>query len=226
MGEDTTLFVGLDVHKDSIAVAYAAEERGAEVVFVGQIGTRQCDLDKLVRRLRSKAARLVFAYEAGPCGYVLYRYLTSKGIPCLVVAPSLIPKKAGDRVKTDRRDAVELARLLRSGDLTAIHVPSIEDEAMRDLSRAREAILSDLKSAKRRLKSFLLRLGMNYTGKATWNEAHLRYLARVVCPTPAQQIVFQELCAPSTSWSSGSGGSRLNSSNSSPGGDSSPWCRP
>jgi transposase len=193
MGEDTTLFVGLDVHKDSIAVAYAAEERGAEVVFLGQIGTRQCDLDKLVRRLRSKAARLVFAYEAGPCGYVLYRYLSSKGIPCLVVAPSLIPKKAGDRVKTDRRDAVELARLLRSGDLTAIHVPSIEDEAMRDLSRAREAILSDLKSAKRRLKSFLLRLGMNYTGKATWNEAHLRYLARVVCPTPAQQIVFQEL---------------------------------
>jgi transposase len=110
-----------------------------------------------------------------------------------VVAPSLIPRKAGDRVKPARRDAVELARLLRSGDLTAIHVPSIEDEAMRDLSRAREAILSDLKSAKRRLKSFLLRLGMNYTGKATWNEAHLRYLARVVCPTPAQQIVFQEL---------------------------------
>ena len=193
MKEAATLFVGLDVHKESIAVAHVAEDRGAEVVFVGQIGTRQCGIDKLVRRLQSKASKLVFAYEAGPCGYVLYRYLTGKGLTCIVVAPSLIPKKAGDRVKTDRRDAVELARLLRSGDLTPIYVPSIEDEAIRDLSRAREATVSDLKSAKRRLKSFLLRRGLNYTGKATWNEAHLRYLARVVCPTPAQQIVFQEL---------------------------------
>ncbi|NJN63762.1 MAG: IS110 family transposase [Acidobacteria bacterium] len=191
MGEATTLYVGLDVHKDSIAVAYAAEERSAEVVYVGPIGTRQCDIDKLVRRLRSKASELVFAYEAGPCGYVLQRYLSSRGLTCIVVAPSLIPKKAGDRVKTDRRDAVEIARLLRSGDLTSIYVPSIEDEAFRDLSRARDATVSDLKSAKRRLKSFLLRLGLNDTGKATWSEAHLRYLARIVCPTPAQQIVFQ-----------------------------------
>ena len=193
MKEATTLFVGLDVHKDSIAVAHAGEDRGAEVVFVGQIGTRQCDIDKLLRRLQSKASRLVCAYEAGPCGYVLHRYLTNKGLTCIVVAPSLIPKRSGDRVKTDRRDAVELARLLRSGDLTPVYVPSVEDEAIRDLSRAREATVSDLKSAKRRLKSFLLRLGLNYIGKASWNEAHLRYLAKVVCPTATQQIVFQEL---------------------------------
>jgi transposase len=192
MKHPSTLFIGLDVHKDSISVAHVLEDRRAEVTFVGPIGTRQCDIDRLVRRLQSKASRLVFAYEAGPCGYVLHRYLTRKGLTCLVVAPSLIPKKAGDRVKTDRRDAVQLARLLRSGDLSSVYVPTVEDEAIRDLTRAREDTLQDLKAAKLRLKSFLLRLGITYAGKADWNDAHLRYLAKVVCPTPAQQIVFQE----------------------------------
>ena len=192
MKHSTTLYVGLDVHKDSISVAYASEERSADVPFVGPIGTRQADIDKLLRRLQSKASELVFAYEAGPCGYVLHRYLSGKGVTCVVVAPSLIPKKPGDRVKTDRRDAVELARLLRSGDLTAVYVPSVEDEAIRDVCRAREDAVTDLKAARLRLKSFLLRLGLHYAGRATWNDAHLRYLARVVCPTPAQQIVFQE----------------------------------
>jgi len=192
MREPTTFFVGLDVHKDSISVAYASEDRNAEVCFVGPIGTRQCDIDKLVRRLHSKASRLVFAYEAGPCGYVLHRYLTGKGLDCLVVAPSRIPKRPGDQFKTDRRDAVELARLLRSGDLTSVYVPRVEDEALRDLSRARYDAVKDLKAARLRLKSFLLRLGIHYVGRATWNDAHQRFLARVVCPTPAQQIVFQE----------------------------------
>jgi transposase len=95
-----TLFVGLDVHKDTIAVAYAPEDRGAEVVAWGMIGTRQCDIDKLLRKLESKGAALVFAYEAGPSGYWLYRYLTRRGLQCNVVAPSLIPRKPGDRVKT------------------------------------------------------------------------------------------------------------------------------
>ena len=124
MKHPTTLFVGLDVHKDSISVAHVPEDRSTDVTFVGPIGTRQCDIDRLVRRLQSKASRLIFAYEAGPCGYVLYRYLTGKGLTCLVVAPSLIPKKSGDRVKTDRRDAVQLAHLLRSGDLTSVYVPT------------------------------------------------------------------------------------------------------
>jgi transposase len=188
----TTLFVGLDVHKDSISVAYASGASREEPVFVGPIGTRQCDIDKMIRRLQSKASRIVFAYEAGPCGYVLYRYLTKKNLECLVVAPSLIPRKAGDRVKTDRRDAVQLARLLRSGHLTPVYVPTVEDEAIRDLSRAREDALIDLKSARHRLKSFLLRLGLHYVGRADWNDAHRRFLSRVVCPTPPQQIVFQE----------------------------------
>ncbi len=192
MPQPTTLFVGLDVHKDSIAVAHAEAERVDPPHFVGSIGTRQADIDKLIRRLHAKAPRLVFAYEAGPCGYVLHRYLTGKGLDCRVVAPSLTPKKPGDRVKTDRRDAVEIARLLRSGDLTPVYVPRLEDEAIRDLCRARDAARVTLKAAKLRLKSFLLRLGLHYTGRATWTAAHRRYLARVVCPTAAQQIVFQE----------------------------------
>jgi transposase len=134
----------------------------------------------------------VFAYEAGPCGYWLYRYLTRRGLTCSVVAPSLIPRKPGDRVKTDRRDAVTLARLLRSGDLDGIYVPTVDDEAMRDLSRAREDAVRDLKRSKVRLKAFLLRQDIRYEGRANWNAAHLRWLAHVVCPTPAQQIVFQE----------------------------------
>ena len=130
-----TLFIGMDVHKDSIAVASVAHDHGAEVTYLGTIGTRQADIDQLVRKLQSKAKHLVFVYEAGPCGSWLYRYLSKKGHACWVVAPSLIPKKAGDRVKTDRRDASQLARLMRSGDLTPVSVPKLEDEAMRDLTR-------------------------------------------------------------------------------------------
>lgn len=192
MTQSSTLYVGMDVHKDSITVAYVAKDQGAEVVYLGSIGTRQCDIDKLIRQLQSKSKHLVFVYEAGPCGYWLYRYLTHKGHVCWVIAPSLIPKKAGDRVKTNRRDAVKLARLIRSGDLTPVYVPKVEDEAIRDLSRAREDALRDLKTAKYRLKAFLLRHDIRYTGRATWGPAHLRWLSEVVCPTPAQQTVFQE----------------------------------
>lgn len=192
MAQSTPLFVGLDVHKDSIAVAHAAGGGSEPPVFVGAIGTRQADLGKLIRRLQAKTPTLVFAYEAGPCGYTLHRDLTGQGFTCHVVAPSLIPKKPGDKVKTDRRDAVELARLLRSGDLTHVHVPTVEDEAIRDLCRARDAARLTLKNAKLRLKAFLLRLGLHYVGRADWTDAHRRYLAKVVCPTTAQQIVFQE----------------------------------
>jgi transposase len=192
MSQSSTLFIGMDVHKDSIAVAYVAQDHGAEVTYLGTFGTRQCDIDHLIRKMQSKAKHLIFVYEAGPCGYWLYRYLSKKGYDCWVVAPSLIPKKPGDRVKTDRRDAVQLARLARSGDLTAVYVPKVEDEAIRDLTRAREDAISDLKDAKLRLKAFLLRHDIRYTGQANWGAAHLRWLSEVVCHTPAQQIVFQE----------------------------------
>jgi transposase len=182
----------LDVHKDAIAVAYVAKEHHAAVVSLNTIGTRQCDIDQRIRKLQSQSPPLIFVYEAGPCGYWLYRYLTHKGHHGCVVAPSLMPKKASDRVKTDRRDAVQLARLMRAGDLTAVSVPTVEDESIRDLSRAREERISDLKAAKLRLKAFLLRHDIRYTGRATWGPAHLRWLSEVVCPTPAQQIVFQE----------------------------------
>ena len=121
----------------------------------------------MIRQLQAKGAALVFVYEAGPCGYWLYRYLTRKGFTCYVVAPSLIPRKPGDRVKTDRRDAITLARLMRSGDLTSIYVPQVQDEAIRDLSRAREDTMRDLKTAKHRLKAFLLRQDIRYEGRAT-----------------------------------------------------------
>jgi transposase len=192
MHQSSTLYVGLDVHKESIAVAYVAKAYHAEVVSLGNIGTRQCDIDKLIRQLQSKSSHLIFVYEAGPCGYWLYRYLTKKGHVCWVIAPSLIPKKPGDRVKTNRRDAIKLARLMRSGDLTPVYVPKVEDEAIRDLCRAREDAIRDLKAAKFRLKAFLLRHDIRYTGRATWGPAHLRWLSEVVCPTPARQIVFQE----------------------------------
>jgi len=186
------LCVGLEVHQESITVACVAQDHGAEVVSLGTIGTRQCDLDTLIRQRHSKAKPLVFAYEAGPCGYGLYRYLSTRGHDCGVVAPALIPKKAGDRVNTDRRHARQLARLRRSGDLTPVYVPQVDDEAIRDLRRAREDRIRDRTTAKYRLKAVLLRQDMRDTGQANWSPAHLRWLAEVVCPTPAQQIVFQE----------------------------------
>jgi transposase len=192
MQQSRTLYVGLDVHKESIAVASVAQEHGAEVVSLGTIGTRQCDIDKLLRHLQSKGQQLVFVSAAGPCGSWLSRYLMKKGSVCWVVAPFLIPTKPGDRVTTDRRDARQLARLMRSGDLTPVYVPAVDDEAIRDLSRAREDTLRDLQAAKLRRKAFLLRHDIRSTGRANWSPAHLRWLSEVVCPTPAQHMVFQE----------------------------------
>ena len=116
-------------------MAYAPEEPGTEPIYLGPIGTRQCDIDKMIRQLHGKAPRLRFLNEAGPCGYWLYRSLAKSGLECIIVAPSLIPREPEDRVKSDRRDAVQLARLLRSMDLKAIYVPNIGDESIRDLCR-------------------------------------------------------------------------------------------
>jgi transposase len=157
MRHSSTLFIGMEVHKDAIAVAYVAQDHGAEVLELGAIGTRQCDLDQLLRKMPSKAKPLLFAYDAGPCGDWRYRELRQTGDTCWVVAPSLIPQKPGARVKTDRRAAGQLARLARSGDLTAVSVPKVEEEAIRDLRRAREEAIRALTDAEFRLKAFWLR---------------------------------------------------------------------
>jgi transposase len=157
MSQSRTLFIGMDVHKDTIAVASVAQDHGAEVTSLGTSGTRQGDIEQLLRKMPSKATPLLCVSEAGPCGYWLYRYLRQKSDACWVVAPSLMPTKAGDRVKTDRRDALHLARLARSGDRTVVSVPQVHDAAMRDLTRARADAISDLKAAQFRLKAFLLR---------------------------------------------------------------------
>ena len=148
-------YLGLDVHKETIAVAIAPENSG-EVRKYGIIGGTIDAVDKLVSKLSKEDIELRVVYEAGPCGYVIYRHLKNKGIHCEVVAPSLIPKKASDRVKTDRRDAEQLARLYRAGELTAIYVPDQEDEAVRDLVRARTTAMSDQRKARQRLKGFFI----------------------------------------------------------------------
>jgi transposase len=191
MAQSSTLFIGMDVHKETIAVASIAPDHGPEVTSLGTIGTRQCDIDPRRRNMPSKAKHLIFIYEADPWGSWLYRYLSTKGDDGWVVAPSRMPQNAGDRVTTHRRDAVPLARLARSGELTAVDVPTVEADAMRDLSRAREDTLSALHDAKFRLKAFLLRHDSRDTGRAHWHPAPLRWRSDVVCPTPAQHIVFQ-----------------------------------
>jgi transposase len=186
------MYIGMDVHKESIEIAIAEEGRNQEVRRYGRInGELEC-LEQVVRKLVASGKQLRFVYEAGPCGYHLYRYLTAKGLECKVVAPSMVPKKSGERVKTDRRDAVNLARLERAGELTAVHVPELEDEAMRDLSRAREDAKRAETKARQQLQGLLLRHGLKYSGRTRWSQAHLRWLADVKLPQPAQQIAFQE----------------------------------
>ena len=186
-----THYIGLDVPKDTISVALAKSGRAAPT-FYGQIASTPAALSQLVSRLATKPGALSFCYEAGPCGYGAYRQLQSMGYPCQVVAPSLIPRKPGDRLKTDRRDALQLARLHRSGDLTPVWVPDQEQEAIRDLVRCREDMKGIERHARQRLCGFLLRHGQVYGGKSRWTVVHFRWLAQVRLDHPAQQIVLQE----------------------------------
>jgi transposase len=192
MTQSSTRYVGRDVHQESLAVAYVAEAHQAAVLSLGSLGTRQCDIDRRIRTLPSTSHQLVLVSDAGPCGSWRSRDRPKKGHIGWVVAPSLLPKKAGDRVNTTRRDAIPLARLRRSGDRTPVSVPQGEDDAIRDLSRAREEALRDLQTAKQRLNAFLLRHDLRSTGRATGGPAHLRWRSEGVWPTPAQHSVFQE----------------------------------
>lgn len=195
MNEFSNIYVGLDVHKDTIAVAVAREGRG-EPEFLGVIPHTGAEISKLLKRLSPTGEVLSLCYEAGPCGYGLYREVRESGHDCEVVAPSLIPRKAGDRLKTDRRDALMLARLHRSGDLTPVWVPEPEQEAIRDLTRAREDIKLVEGRARRQLGAFLLRHGRVYRETRTkWTQAHYRWLEEQRFESPFQQIVFEEYVA-------------------------------
>ena len=186
------IFVGLDVHKSSISIAFADAGRDDEVRFYGKIGGDMESLFKAIRKLESFGATLHFVYEAGPCGYEIYRLLTQKGFECIVVAPSLIPKKSGDRIKNDRRDALSLARLHRAGELKAVYVPTEEDEAMRDLVRTREDAVKALRVSRQVLLALLLRHGYRYDGETHWSKSHMLWIAGIKMPHPAQQIALQE----------------------------------
>ena len=188
----TVKYIGLDVHKNSIAIAIAEEGQKKGVNFYGEINNDMDQLHKFLRKQISQGAEPKCVYEAGPCGYEIYRSLTEKGIDCAVIAPSLIPKKSGDRIKTDRRDAETLAKLHRAEELTAVYVPAIEDEALRDLVRAREDCVNTLKRAKQQLGAFLLRHHVCYSGKSKWSKAYFNWLTDISMPHPAQQITLQE----------------------------------
>ena len=193
MRDNSELFVAFDTSKLRNAVAIAEGGRSGEIRFLGEIDNTGAATGKLVRKLAGKYERLTFCYEAGPTGYGLYRQVKRLGHECMVVAPSLIPQKPGERVKTNRRDALSLVKQLRAGDLTAVWVPDPRHEAMRDLTRAREGAVEDLRCKRQQVSAFLLRQGLHYTGKRTWTKAHGGWLASQKFEYAEQRIAFEEM---------------------------------
>ncbi len=192
MKEYSEAFIGFDTAKKKHAVAIADVGREGEIRYLGEIDSSPLTIERMIRKLAGRYEKLHFCYEAGPTGYGLYRQVRGLGHDCSVVAPSLIPKKSGERVKTNRRDAVSLARLFRAGELTSVWVPDTVHEAVRDLVRARETASQDLRRKRQQLLSFLLRHGRIFSGRQHWSRAHLRWLAQQKFDHPAQQIVFQD----------------------------------
>jgi transposase len=194
MGDHSEAFIGLDKSKLRNAVAIADGGRGGEVRFLGEIENTLAATAKLVRKLSAKYKRLTFCYEAGPTGYGLHRQIKNLGFECVVVAPSLIPKRPGDKVKTNRRDALSLAKLLRADELTPVWVPDGRHEAMRDLTRARETAMLDLRTKRQHVSAFLLRLGRPYPeSKKTWTKAHANWIASQKLEHPQQRLVLEEM---------------------------------
>lgn len=186
------IFIGLDVHKDNITVAIARTGRG-DPESLGVISNDALAVSKLIKKLEAKGAKLLFCYEAGPCGYGLYRQITAMGHVCIVVAPSLVPHKPGDRVKTDPRDARKLARHFRNGDLTAVWVPDEDHEAMRDLVRARGSAKDALHRNRQRLGKYLLRLDLRHPeGSKNWSSKHWQWVKSLNLDRPSQQMVLSE----------------------------------
>ena len=192
--EQTSIgYVALDTSKLRNAVAIAVDGRDGEVRYLGEIDNTPAAISKLVRKLARQYTKVTFCYEAGPTGYGLYRQITGLGHECIVAAPSLIPRKPGDRVKTNRLDALSLARQLRAGDLTAVWVPDPHHEAVRDLTRARGAAVRDLRVKRQQVSALLLRLGQPYPGKTTWGKTHLTWLAGRKLEHLEQRIAFEEM---------------------------------
>ena len=185
-------YVGLDTHKDTIAVAIA-DTVGGKPRYYGEIANTPTALSKLLKDVSPNGEVVSYCYEAGPCGYGIYRQIRDSGHDCSVVAPSLIPTRPGDRVKTDRRDSENLARLHRAGELTPVWVPDQEQEAIRDLTRAREDMKHLERQARQRLSAFLLSHNQRYdSGKSKWTQAYWRWLERIKFSHTVQQVVFQE----------------------------------
>lgn len=193
MEHSTEVFVGIDVAKSRNAIAIADGERGGEVRYIGEVDAAPEAMRRVVQRIAAKHGRAHFCYEAGPTGYGLYRLITSMGHPCDVVAPSLIPRRPGDRVKTNRRDAVGLAKLLRAGDLTPVWVPDEGHEAIRDLVRARAAAVETQRVHRQQVDAFMLKHGRIFPRKTAWGARHLRWLQEQSFDHPAHQIALQEL---------------------------------
>ena len=184
-----TTVVGLDVHKESVVAAvlpYGHKDVAEQV----SIENNPKAIEKLVNRL-TRNSPAEFVYEAGPCGYQIQRQIAGLGHRCAVIAPSLTPVRPGDRVKTDKRDAVNLARFYRSGDLTEIHIPTCEEEAARDLPRAREDVLKDRLRARHRLSKFLLRQGRVFQETKSWGTAYKAWLRTQKFEWPALQQTFE-----------------------------------
>jgi transposase len=189
------IFVGIDSAKARNAVAVAEGGREGEVRYLGEFDNTPDASAKLIRKLASRYETLHICYEAGPTGYGLYRQMLALGHDCVVVAPSLIPRRPGDRVKTNRRDALSLARLLRAGELTAVWVPDETHEAVRDLVRTRAMAVEDYRRKRQHVTSFLLRHGRSYEGKTSWRGQHKRWLDGQNFIHPAQRLAFQEMIA-------------------------------
>lgn len=190
MDKGISMWVGLDVHKESITIALARQGR-EPAQFVEEIGH---DVNKLLKRLRALGdpAQIHVVYEAGPTGYGLQRKLSERGFACEIIAPSLVPQLAGSRVKTDRRDCMRLAHLSRAGELQPIWIPSVDDQAIRDLSRAREDAVEARTRARHQLRGFLLRHDMRYPGKTAWTKSYYRWLGTIKFESAAQQVAMSE----------------------------------
>lgn len=187
-------WIGIDDHADKLTIAhYIGNQKQAAKEW--EVIPTEHGLRQLVRWLKSLAGQLRCVYEAGPCGYELYRLLINKGIDCAVAAPSLTPQKPGERIKTNRRDARKLAQMHRAGMLTLIHVPDRRHESVRDLLRARDAARRNLLAARHRLSKFLLRHGYRFREGTAWRSKHWQWIRSIMMPEPYEQIVVGEYIA-------------------------------